>query len=338
MIYICIPAHNEAQTIGVLLWKIRRVMADFPRDYHIIVLDDASTDATAEVLEPYARVVPLTVLRSEKPSGYAGAVEKLLREATRVSTHPKRDVVVTMQGDFTESPEDIPGLIRKIEGGADVVGSVSAVHGTEPQSRGMRWTRRGLPWLLPRSAIPKEIRDPLSGFRAYRVNAVRRALQERDGAPLVRSDGWAANVELLLAVLPHARRADQSEVSVRYDRRERASRFQPWATVRAVWDLARRTPRGLVMQAAAPAGSAAAAPSAPSASTPAAPAASTWVRSAPATAPAPRREAVDADEGAEAPAERPARPPRQRRPRKKPAAAVATEAGDSTVEASAPAP
>ena len=43
MIYICIPAYNEADTVGVLLWKIRRVMENFPRDYELLVLDDAST-------------------------------------------------------------------------------------------------------------------------------------------------------------------------------------------------------------------------------------------------------------------------------------------------------
>jgi cellulose synthase/poly-beta-1,6-N-acetylglucosamine synthase-like glycosyltransferase len=46
VIYFCIPAHNEEQTVGVVLWKIRQVMLDFPRDYQILVADDASTDST----------------------------------------------------------------------------------------------------------------------------------------------------------------------------------------------------------------------------------------------------------------------------------------------------
>ena len=46
MIYICIPALDEARTIGVLLWRIRQVMEEFPRDYHVLVLDDGSTDDT----------------------------------------------------------------------------------------------------------------------------------------------------------------------------------------------------------------------------------------------------------------------------------------------------
>lgn len=242
MIYICIPALNEAPTVGVLLWKVRQVMAEFGRDFHLIVLDDGSTDHTQEVLEPYARVLPLTVLRNERTAGYPAAVERLLREAVTRSTHPKRDMAVVLQGDFTESPEDIAGLVRKVEGGADVVGTVVA--GTDRElPRAERWARRGLPWLLSGRALPREIRDPLSGFRAYRVAVLKRALAASEGKPLLSRPGLAANVELLLAVAPHVRRADAAEVSLRYARRERDTRFRPWGTVVEVWNLARRTPR-----------------------------------------------------------------------------------------------
>ena len=249
MIYICIPALNEARTIGVLLWKTRQVMEEFPRDYHVLVLDDGSTDDTAQVLEPYARVLPVTVLRNERTGGYAAAVEKLIREAVRLSTHPKRDVLVVMQADFTESPDDIPNLLKRVEGGADVVGSsVAGVEGELPRS--LRWGRKGLPWLLPRSSLPREIKDPLSGFRAYRVSVLKRALQ--DGKPLLtRQAGWAANAELLLSVAPHVRRAEDAEVRLRYTSRERETRFRPWSTALELWNLARSAPRRLAQARAA---------------------------------------------------------------------------------------
>jgi hypothetical protein len=250
VIYICIPALNEARTIGVLLWKIRQVMDEFPRDYHVLVLDDGSTDDTREVLEPYLRVLPVTVLRNERTQGYAAGLERLIREAANRSTHPKRDVVVTLQADFTESPDDIPLLLKKLEGGADVVGAV--VTGTEGElPRAVRWSRRGLPWLLSRTPVPKEIGDPLTGFRAYRVAVLRRALQDLEGRPLLTRHGWAANAELLLAVLPHVRRADGAEVSLRYTRRERPTRFSPWSTAMELWNLARKAPRRLAQARAA---------------------------------------------------------------------------------------
>ncbi|MDH5235475.1 MAG: glycosyltransferase, partial [Gemmatimonadota bacterium] len=62
MIYICIPSHDEAPTVGVLLWRIRKVFQEYTREYEVLVYDDASTDTTRDVLAPYAKAMPLTVL------------------------------------------------------------------------------------------------------------------------------------------------------------------------------------------------------------------------------------------------------------------------------------
>jgi glycosyltransferase involved in cell wall biosynthesis len=240
LIYICIPALNEAPTVGVLLWKIRRAMESFGRDYELLVLDDASTDDTAEVLAPYTRVLPLTVLRNRETQGYAPSLERLIREAVGRSTHPKRDVVVTLQADFTEEPEGIPALVKRIEGGADVVTGTPVAQGEVPRS--IRWSRRGLGWLVPRGRLPSSSGDALSGFRAYRVATLRRALSSTtDDAPLLSHAGWAANVELLLRVAPHARRADDAAVPSHPERRQRPTRFDSWGTARELWSLARST-------------------------------------------------------------------------------------------------
>jgi dolichol-phosphate mannosyltransferase len=242
LIFICIPAYNEADTVGVLLWKIRRVMSDFSRDYELIVLDDASTDATLDVLEPYSRVLPLTVLRNEQRRGYAASLERLIREAVTRATHPRRDIVIVLQADFTETPDDIPALVRRIEGGADVVEAAVSDEG-DSIPRSLRWSRRGMPWLLRRASLPEGIRDPLSGYRAYRVNVLRKAIAQRNGNALLETEGWAANVELLLVIAPFTRRAEATEATRRYDRRTRPTRFRPWDTFVQVWDVARRIRR-----------------------------------------------------------------------------------------------
>jgi hypothetical protein len=304
LIYICIPVLNEAQTVGVLLWRTRQVMAEFGRDYHIVVVDDGSTDASAEVLQPYTRVLPLTVVRHNRNRGYAAALETLVREVSALSTHPKRDVAVFLQADFTEPPEEIPALVKRLEGGADIVGSTVAAVDVE-LTRGMRWSRRGLPWLLKRSALPREIRDPFSGFRGYRVQVLRRALSDADGKPLLERAGWAANAELLVRVAPHARRAEEAEVRLRYAHRERETRFRPWDALRETWALFRATPGISTLPRRAPEAPAAAEPVPVAAEAPA--------------RPAPRREerpsaAGPEGEGRPARDERPARPRRERRP------------------------
>jgi glycosyltransferase involved in cell wall biosynthesis len=239
VIYFCIPAYNEAPTVGLLLWKIRRVMEEFPRDYEILVLDDGSTDNTLEVLTPYARVLPLTVIRGGERRGYAAAIERLIRETVSKASHPKRDILITLQADFTEAPEDVPALIKRIEGGADVVEATVISEG-ENVPRGLRWTRKGLPFILRGTTIPEGAKDPVSGYRAYRVSVLKRTLSDRNGSPLFTCDGWASNVELLAAVGPHSRRTEGLEVRRRYEKRQRESRFQPWTTFVDVWNLSRR--------------------------------------------------------------------------------------------------
>lgn len=222
MIYICIPSYNEARTVGVLLWRVRQVMAEFPRDYHLLVLDDASDDATPDILAPYTRVLPLTVIRHERRTGYADSLEELLREAVRRAPYPRRDVIVALQADFTEAPEHIPALVKRIEGGIDVVTSTRDDRAAPVLPR---WTRRAFGLTLRRFDWHESAGDPLSGFRAYRVVCLKKALAARNERPLLELDGWAANAELLRAVQPHARRMATAPVEVRDARRGRATRF-----------------------------------------------------------------------------------------------------------------
>ncbi len=233
MIYICIPSYNEARTVGVVLWKIRQVMAGFQRDYQLLVADDASTDDTPEVLAPYTRVLPLSVFRNEERRGYAASLELLLREAVRRAAYPRRDVIVTLQADFTEEPDEIPAFVKRIEGGADVVTGTTV---GEPARgpRAARWMRRALAFVLRRSEWPGPVTDPLSGFRAFRVACVKKALESRNGGPLLQLDGWAANAELLQLMRPYCRRIEEAPVLPRPDRRMRPTRFDTWATARAL--------------------------------------------------------------------------------------------------------
>lgn len=230
MIYVCIPTHNEAETIGVLLWKTRNVMGEFGRDYRIVVHDDASSDETAQVLHRYRRAVPLTVMRSEKRIGYGRSVEKLLRYVRDEAPYPKRDCAVVMQADFTESPDDVVTLVKSIEGGADIVAGDGS--GIEPPVKGMQTVRWASDRFLRKIANGAPVADPMAGLRAYRVIVLKKALRDRpDDRPLIRSDGWAANVELLGALAPHARRISEVPIDLRYDRQARASRFRSWKTL-----------------------------------------------------------------------------------------------------------
>jgi hypothetical protein len=232
LIYICIPTHNEQQTVGVVLWKLRQVLTEFHRDYQLLVADDASTDKTTDVLEPYTRVLPLTVIRTEQRQGYAASLEMLLREAVRRSEYPKRDVIVTLQADFSEEPDDVVGLIKRMEAGADLAVGIKV--GNQKDSRTRRLARSLSHFFARKQTWPEGVITPFDGYRAYRLHAVKRAIEERAGRRLLHFDGWAGHAELLRAVLPHARRIDTLNVEDRPDRLQRPRREKPFA---AAWQV-----------------------------------------------------------------------------------------------------
>lgn len=237
MLYFCIPVFNEAPTIGLLLWRLRKVLQEQPREYEVLVYDDGSTDATAELLEPYHEVMPLTVLGGARV-GYAGAVDALCREASRRTRYPRRDAVIVLQGDFTDSPEHLPELLKRFDGGADVVVAERPADGAlVPQP--VRQLRRVAPWMVrPFVSVPG-VRDPFASLRLYRVSIIRDLIKERGDAAIVEGDGWGANLDLLLRATPHARRLETVELAPRYDVRQRESRVRPWADAMALLRFAR---------------------------------------------------------------------------------------------------
>jgi len=237
MIYLCIPSHNEASTIGVLLWKIRKVFADFSREYQIVVMDDGSTDGTAAVLEPYQKVLPLTVLQQKGRLGYGKSVEALLRYAVGRTDRPKRDCAVLLQSDFTHDPSAIPDFLRRLESGADlVVGDATLAEAP----RAYRFLRRWGPRLFRRAAAVPDVRDLFSGFLAVRLVAVRNLSRDVPDGVLLHHDGWAAAAELCGRLARYARRVEAVPIVERHDLRQRPSRIQPWAQVRALWRASRQ--------------------------------------------------------------------------------------------------
>jgi glycosyltransferase involved in cell wall biosynthesis len=237
VLFICIPAYNEAPTIGLLLWRLRKVFQEYSREYEVLVFDDGSTDATAETLRPYAKVLPLTTLGGRDRVGYARALDGLLRTAAKRTRYPRRDAAVTLQGDFTDRPEHLPELIKRFEGGADLVVTQRGSDDAVPAP--VRRLRRLAPWVLrPFVSVPG-VADPFGSLRLYRVSVIRDLIKERGDAPIVAGTGWGANVDLLIGAARHARRIETVEVAPRYDLRPRESRVRPWADAIGLFRLGR---------------------------------------------------------------------------------------------------
>jgi hypothetical protein len=230
MIYVCVPVHNEAKTAGLVLWKVRQVFTAFAREYHLLVCDDGSTDATADVLARYARVLPMTVITHRERQGYARSLEELLLAALQRTDRPKRDCAVTLHADFVHSPDAMEEMVKRLESGADLV-VAEHTRGVGAAPRSFRWSRHWAPRLL---RVPG-IRDTISGFLALRLVVLRQAQRPGDTGPFLTTDGWCANAELLARLAPHARKLETVGSLARYDLRQRPSRVRPWDALVSAW-------------------------------------------------------------------------------------------------------
>jgi glycosyltransferase involved in cell wall biosynthesis len=172
---VIIPTHNEAQAIG-------RVLADLPSDVvtEVIIVDSNSTDGTPEIAAKMgARVV------GEPRRGYGRAC------LTGLASAENPDVVVFLDGDYSDRPAELPLLLSPIaDGRADItLGSrlgEQRIPGALPRHAAFgNWLAAGLINLLYGLKI-----SDLGPFRAARADVLRElALQEA-------TYGWA--VEMIL--------------------------------------------------------------------------------------------------------------------------------------------
>src|SRR5262245_60605295 len=162
-------------------------MQDFAREYEIIVYDDGSDDATAETLKPYTEVLPLTVIGGGTHRGYGHALDELVRAVAKRTRYPRRDALVMMQADFTDRPDDLPDLIKRFEGGADIV--VAECEPAESWPAPVRLLRRLAPVITrPFLKLP-DVKDPFGTLRVYRISVLKDLLKAVGDSPVVRTDG-----------------------------------------------------------------------------------------------------------------------------------------------------
>jgi dolichol-phosphate mannosyltransferase len=108
-----IPAHNEVESVGPTVVGIVTTLAAEAIDYEVIVIDDASTDGTADVVAQLsARYPRVRCVRSHLPPGFGNAIRAGLDAYSG-------DAVAIMMADASDSPTDLITYYRKLEEGYD---------------------------------------------------------------------------------------------------------------------------------------------------------------------------------------------------------------------------
>jgi dolichol-phosphate mannosyltransferase len=106
---LVIPLYNEEDNVAILQKEIREALDG--QNYELILVDDGSTDATAERVEKSPEV---RLLKFSKNGGQSAAMIAGMRAARA----PK---IVLLDGDLQNDPADIPKLLKELEGDADLV-------------------------------------------------------------------------------------------------------------------------------------------------------------------------------------------------------------------------
>jgi undecaprenyl-phosphate 4-deoxy-4-formamido-L-arabinose transferase len=172
---VVVPVFNEAAGLATLHARLGPVLDALERPAEVIYVDDGSTDRSLEeLLVIQARDPRVTVVALARNAGQHAAVLAGFAEA-------RGAVVVTLDADLQNPPEEIPRLLAAIDAGHDVVGTWREGRG-DPVLR--RAISAGVTWLASYS-VGVSMRDCGSMLRAYRRDIVNQVLRTAERAPFI---------------------------------------------------------------------------------------------------------------------------------------------------------
>ena len=115
LISIIIPVFNESESIGYLLDEVLNVMQNNKLNCELIVVNDGSNDNTSTVLDELTiKIKELLVISLRKNYGQTAAMAAGFDNS-------KGEIVITLDGDLQNDPNDIPKLISHINEGYDLI-------------------------------------------------------------------------------------------------------------------------------------------------------------------------------------------------------------------------
>ena len=164
-ISVIVPLLNEAESLPELAAWIERVMAENQFTYEVIMVDDGSTDESWSVIqELHAKNPAIKGIRFRRNYGKSAALNTAFEAC-------EGDVVITMDADLQDSPDEIPELFRMIkEDGYDLVSGWKKVRydsklAKNIPSKFFNWTTRRMSGIM--------LHDFNCGLKAYRKDVVK---------------------------------------------------------------------------------------------------------------------------------------------------------------------
>jgi len=187
-----IPAFNEERYIGTIVLKTKKHVDE------VVVVDDGSTDKTADVAE----LAGARVIRHGQNKGYGASIQTLLSDAKEKN----QDILILLDGDFQHNPDEIPQLIKPISEGYDlIIGSRKEQWGNIPRYR--RLGQRMISY-FSRILSRKNLYDSESGFRVFSRNAIEKLE--------LKENGMAVSAETIVRAADKDLRIIEKPISIIY--------------------------------------------------------------------------------------------------------------------------
>jgi dolichyl-phosphate beta-glucosyltransferase len=186
-----IPAKDEEGRLGASLERLVAFVRAQPYESEVIVVDDGSSDRTADIAREFERNAPPNVsvrlLQHEVNRGKGAAVRTGVLAATG-------EYILYMDADLAVPPEEVPRLIALLDAGADVAaGTRVQPGGFDMRASQPAYRRIGgrLFAIARRRLLLSQVEDTQCGFKGFRREAA------HDIYPRSRLDGWSFDTELL---------------------------------------------------------------------------------------------------------------------------------------------
>jgi glycosyltransferase involved in cell wall biosynthesis len=213
---LIVPVYNEQDNIRPLYAQLRCVMDTLGRDVELILVDDGSNDATPQRLRELSKQDDRVVVVSFRRNyGQTAAMQAGLEQATG-------EILVTLDGDLQNDPEDIPMMLAKIDEGYDLV------HGWRKQRQDRFWSRK-LPSRIANGLISRVTRFPIHDLGCT-LKAIRR--------PIADELELYGEMHRFIPILAHWRGARCVEVVTRHHPRIHGkTKYGLSRTIRVVLDL-----------------------------------------------------------------------------------------------------
>jgi len=226
MIWVFLPAYNEETALPRLLPKIDRALRGYNQPYHIVVVDDGSTDRTGDILAEYAQSLPLCVVTHPMNRGL-GEAERDGFEYIAAHCDPD-DIIVRVESDDTHEPKYIFSLLEKLDEDYDVVNTSRFQPGGGQEgvdTYRATISRAANLFMQVVFRIPGA-RDYSCGFRAYRARVIQDAIRIYGNNFIqLRGLGFTSTLEMIVKLHLLGCRFAEVPFVLRYDQKKGASKM-----------------------------------------------------------------------------------------------------------------